>query len=142
MKLFFDSNVILDALSQRDTNYRSSRRLIMEYVASGFVKGYISSKQITDIYYTLRHYCSSEEERREMINVIIDTFEILPTTKSDIKYCVNSDFPDIEDALIDEICSVYCIKYLVTNDKKGFKKAKSTVFTPEEILSLLDAGLQ
>ncbi len=139
MKLLFDTNVILDAFTERDYDYHSSQQLI-RYVASGMVKAYITAKQITDIYYCLHKFCSSELKRKNVIKTIISTFEIIPTTKSDINLCLNSRISDLEDALIDEVCSVNCINYLVTNNKKDFDKGKSVIFSPKEIVTLLEAG--
>ena len=137
MKVFFDSNVIIDALIQRDINCRSSVELL-RCVIAGKIKGYISAKQITDIYYVIRHSFKLEEDRRHFIGIIIQTFEIISTTKADINYCLNSKMSDLEDALLDEVCSVNCIDYLVTNNVKDFAKAKSTIFTPEQLLTLIE----
>ena len=137
MKVFFDTNVILDALTERDNSYRPSQRLV-RYVVSGSITGYISAKQLTDIYYCLKKYFSDEKQRRKLIRVILDTFEIIPTLKSDIRYCLNSDIKDLEDALIDEICHVNCIDYLVTNNVKDFQKGKSVLFTPEQLVTILE----
>ena len=137
MKVLFDTNVIIDALTERDVNYKASRQLI-RYVASKSIKGYITAKQITDIYYSVRKYYSNESQRKALITTIINTFEVLPTLKSDIAYCLNYQIEDLEDALIDEVCSVHCINYLVTNNVKDFAKSKSYVLSPEEMLRLIE----
>lgn len=139
MKLLFDTNIILDALSERENNHKASKQLIT-YVVCGDIKGYLSAKQITDIYYSLRKYFSDELKRRSAIKTIINTFEILPTTKSDINYCLNSEMADLEDALLDEVCSVNCINGWVTNNIKDFNKAKSVIFSPNDVLSLIEAS--
>ena len=136
-KIFFDSNVILDALTERDQDYKPAQKLI-RLVASGSMKGYISAKQITDIYYILRKYCSEEIQRKAIIETIINTFEVIPTIKSDIQYCLKSDINDLEDALIDEVCKVNCINYLVTNNVDDFRKGKSTAFTPNQLITILE----
>lgn len=137
MTVFFDTNVILDALTQRDLNYKPSQRLV-RYAASGRIKGFISAKQVTDLYYSLRKYCSSEEQRKSIIKTVIDTFEVIPTIKSDIAYCLSSKINDLEDALLDEVCKVNCIGYLVTNNVKDYKEAKSVIFSPEDLLTLIE----
>ena len=136
MKVFFDSNVIIDGLSERDYNYRPSRDLL-RLATNKTIRGFITAKQITDIYYILKHYYSNESERRNAIRIISNIFEIIPTMKSDIDYCINSKMKDLEDALIDEVCTVNCIDFLVTNNIKDFKNAKSTIITPQELVTLL-----
>lgn len=137
MHVFFDSNVIIDGLTCRDQSYKPSRYLLV-CAASGRIKGFISAKQITDIYYVLKHYFRIESERRRAIKMICDIFEILPTMKSDIQYCLNTKTKDLEDALIDEVCKVNCVDYLVTNNIKDFENAKSTIITPQQLVSLLE----
>ena len=135
-KLLIDTNVILDALTERDYDYKPSQDII-RCIANGTVKGYITAKQITDIYYSLRKYVRTEEQRKAIIKTILETFEVLPTMKSDIVYCLNSKIMDLEDALLDEICAVNCLNYLITNNAKDFKEGKSIIMTPSEALSLL-----
>ena len=139
MKVMFDSNVIIDALTERDNNYKSSRQLI-RYVVAGSIKGYITAKQVTDIYYSVRKYYSNKEQIKGLIRIILNTFEILPTIKSDIAYSMNSQIEDLEDALIDEVCAVNCVQNLVTNNAKDFEKAKSTIWTPNQLLSIIEVG--
>ena len=135
-KLLIDTNVILDALTERDDDYKPSQNII-RCIAKGTVKGYITAKQITDIYYSLRKYVRTEEQRKAIIKTILETFEVLPTMKSDIDYCLNSKIMDLEDALLDEICAVNCLNYLITNNAKDFEEGKSIIMTPSKALSLL-----
>ena len=62
----------------------------------------------------------------------------MPTLKSDIQYCLTSKINDLEDALIDEVCSVNCINYLVTNNINDFNEAKSTTITPSQLIEILE----
>ena len=48
IKVFVDTNVIIDALTLRDYEYKPSKALLYN-ITEGKVKGYICSKQITDI---------------------------------------------------------------------------------------------
>ena len=139
MKVLFDTNVIIDALTERDLTYRHSKELV-RYVISGAIKGFITAKQITDLYYIARNYFSTEMSRRQFIKLVVNTFEVIPTTKSDIVYCLNSKMKDLEDALIDEVYSVNCIDYLVTNNAKDFEGAKSVIITPEQLVTILEVN--
>ncbi len=136
MKVFLDTNVLIDAFTERDTTYKSSQK-ILRYVAAGVITGYITAKQVTDFYYCVRKYSESELQRKRLIKIMLDIFEILPTMKSDIRYCLSYPIEDLEDALIDEMCNEHCIDYLITHNKKDFKDAKSVVFTPEEALEII-----
>ena len=47
IKVFVDTNVIIDALTLRDYEYKPSKALLYN-ITEGRIKGYICSKQITD----------------------------------------------------------------------------------------------
>ena len=56
MKVLFDSNVIIDSISNRKDNEAAKELLLM--ATSTEIEGYLCAKQITDIYYVLRKYNS------------------------------------------------------------------------------------
>ena len=69
MKVLFDTNVILDALTNRYDDSHYSERLI-QYALIGKLQPYILSSQMTDIYYCLRKYIKNEDEKRKFINLL------------------------------------------------------------------------
>ena len=139
MKVFFDTNVIIDAITSRDYNYRDSQLLVIKAARKEII-GYISAKQITDIYYILRKYVSDELKRRIVVKQLCDTFEILPLLPADISYCISSEISDYEDAIIDEAAKVYCIPYIVTHDIKHFKNASTLVMSPHDLLNFIETN--
>jgi len=140
MKYLIDSNVIIDALTERDNDYHASREVIRQIMLKK-IHALITAKQITDIYYSLKKYIPNEEKRRETINLIMDSFDVLPTLKSDLKYCIKSTISDYEDAVLDEVAKTNCINYIITNNNKDFKNAKTAILRPEEFLKLLQSEL-
>ena len=141
MKVFFDTNVILDALTERDNDYTPSKQLL-RYVAAGIIEGYICAKQISDFYYIAKKYCSSKDQIMEYIDTLAQLFNIVPLLGSDIAYCLKSKMSDFEDAIIDEVACVNSVPYLVTNNIKDFEKAKSIVMHPKDLIKLLQANEQ
>lgn len=138
-RYFFDSNVIIDAFSSREGSTFYSRDLLRR-VASGEIKGCLCSKQVTDIFYVLRKYISSFEERKRIINILLDNFEIYPLLKSQLTYCLNLPFLDYEDSIIYEVAMNNCVKTIVTSNKKDYKNAeRAMVLSPKECSELLDA---
>ena len=138
-KVFFDTNVIIDAITSKDNDYADSQKLIIK-VAKNEIEGMICAKQITDIYYILRKYVSSEFERRNIIKYVCSTFKILPLFPADIKFCINSNLTDFEDAVINEVAKVNCANYLVTHDSKHFKNSNLSILTPNELLTLIETN--
>lgn len=139
IKVFFDTNVIIDAFSSRDNDYRDSQRLVVK-VINKEIDGYISSKQITDIYYVLRKYVPNEEIKRQIIKDIVESFNVLPLLPSDVSISLKSDIPDFEDAVLEEAVSVNCIPFIVTHNAKHFEKARAMVFPPSDLIKYIDSG--
>ena len=138
-KLFFDTNVIVDAVTARDYDFADSQKLIIK-VAKKEIEGIVCAKQISDIYYILRKYVAGESKKRNILKYICATFKVVPLLSSDIKFCLNSDFVDYEDAIINEVAKINCAHYLVTHDVKHFKKTDLVVISPHDLLTLVEAN--
>lgn len=138
-KYFFDSNVIIDAFSSREGSTFYSRDLLRR-VASGEIKGCLCSKQITDIFYVLRKYIPSAQERKRVISILLDNFEVYPLLKSQLTYCINIQFQDYEDSIIYEVAMNNCVKAIITSNKKDFEKAgRALILSPKECYELIEA---
>ena len=135
IKIFLDTNVIIDALTLRDYDYGPSKAVLYN-VVKGKVTGYICSKQITDIYYIFRKYYKKESEIMTSIKKIVSFFEILPLFKGDILACLNTKMSDFEDAILHEVAKVNMIPIIVTNNINHFKECQTMVLTPQQFLDL------
>ena len=134
-RIFIDTNVIIDALTERDYNYLPSRQ-IWRNILYGNLKGYICSKQITDLYYIFKKYFKSEDEIRSNITNIVESFEILPLLQGDILACLKTKTPDFEDAVLCEVAKVNMIRIIVTNNPQHFEGWPLTILTPKQTLDL------
>ena len=135
IKIFLDTNVVIDALTLRDYDYGPSKAVLYN-VVKGKMTGYICSKQITDIYYIFRKYYKNESEIMTGIKKIASFFEILPLFKGDILACLNTKMPDFEDAILHEVAKVNMIPIIVTNNINHFKECQMMVLTPQQFLDL------
>ena len=135
IKVFIDPNVIIDGLILRDHDYQPSRDLIRQIIAGKF-KGYICTKQITDIYYIFRKYVQSKEKTMEYIKRISRFFEILPLLKGDILATLNKEQKDFEDSVLAEVAKVNMIPILVTNNVKDYEGWPLLIVSPEQFLSI------
>lgn len=135
VKAFIDTNVVIDALTMRDTDYLPSRQ-IWRHIIEGNIKGYICTKQITDIYYIFRKYYQDKETIRQNIINIVDSFEALPLLKGDVLACLNTKMSDFEDAILYEVAKVNMIPIIVTNNINHFKGCQTMVLTPQQFLDL------
>ncbi len=137
MKILFDTNVVIDAFTMRDYDYKASRELLRK-VVNEEIEGFLSAKQITDIYYILRKYVSDENTKKQIIKDLLNIFKILPILPSDLSASFNTGIPDFEDAVLEETARVNMINYIVTRNIKDFEKSKLAIVTPEELVALLN----
>lgn len=135
LKVFVDTNVIIDAITLRDYDYQPSKALLY-CITEGKVKGYICSKQITDIYYIFRKYLQNENDIRESIRKIASFFEMLPLLKGDVLACLKTEMTDFEDAILCEVAKVNMIPMIVTNNINHFKNCKMIAVTPQQFLDM------
>lgn len=136
MRVFFDSNVIIDALSSREESTKVEETLLYKAVVGG-IQGILSAKQLTDIYYVLRRYYSSDERRRELLSILVAGFEIASVDRDVCSKALDSSISDYEDAVIAECAGLYAADYILTNDVKGFVKSKIPVIKPADLAKLL-----
>lgn len=136
MKVFFDSNVIIDALTNREGAVDCERKLL--YAATvGEIEGVVSAKQMTDIYYVLRKYISSDPARRDLLSILLNGLQILPLDKAILSEALKSPIPDYEDAVIG-ICASACnAAAIVSNDKEGFDNSQIKAVSPQELAKRL-----
>ena len=133
MKVFVDTNVMLDYISKRSACYDDDRA-IMESFRSGRHKGYIAAHSVTDAFYILRKEYS-DEERRTLLALYLDLVHVVRTDKDKIISALErKDFHDFEDCLQDE-CAFACgSDYIVTRNVKDFEQSKVKAITPADFI--------
>ena len=132
IKLFIDTNVMLDLLGERVTFYESIAK-----IATLADKGEITMAASALSYATVSYFLS-KFETRETAKVKLRKFkiisEICSIDESVIEKGLNSSFKDFEDSLqyfsaLKADCDI-----LITRNGKGFQQSQIPVMTSEEYL--------
>jgi predicted nucleic acid-binding protein len=133
MKLFFDTNVILDFLGERDPFYISAARIAtladkrkLRIVVSALSYGTIS-------YFLTKYY--GHEKSIDKLRKFKVISEICALDDLIIEKGLTSDFLDFEDSLqyfsaLRTECDI-----IITRNGKDFKKSEIPVMTPDEFLN-------
>ena len=132
-RALIDSNVIIDALTNRPGSVEYERQ-ILRFCVSRKLDLAISSKQITDIHYVLRKYFPEEVQRRAFIGILLRSFEVLPLNSNLIELAISSENSDYEDAVLSETALHNGIDVIITNDPKGYKKTNIKTISPSDFL--------
>ena len=135
MKIFFDTNVILDVLLDREPFVEDAFHLLAK-VERSEVTGVICATTVTTIYYLVSKSLGTKEATRH-IKTLLSIFEIAPVNRAVLEEAIDSRFSDFEDAVLHASALTLGADCIVTRDFSGFKKSKIPVYTPNELLSIL-----
>lgn len=132
MKLFLDTNVVLDFVLNR-TPFSEDASLIIEISSIRKFEIYISSTSITDIYYIL----SKKYTKKIALEFIMDlakNFNLTNVNHSTILEAIKSNFNDFEDAVQYQSALDYKVNFIITRNAKDFTKSKIKVLSPNDFI--------
>jgi len=131
-KVFVDTDIILDLLSNREPFYTYSAHLFSEADKST-TKVYVSSLSFANLNYILSRQYSSDQARKKLLK-FKTLFTVLAVTDKVVELALSSDFKDFEDGLQYFTAIENNIKILLTRNLKDYKSAEITVMTAEQFL--------
>ena len=136
MKLFLDTNVMLDFLGERDPFYISAAK-IATLADKSRLKITVSASTYDTISYFLNKYYENKKtiDKLRKFKVISEICELDTLI---IEKGLNSDFSDFEDSLqyysaLRKECDI-----IITRNGKDFTKSQIPVMTPDEFLSSIN----
>jgi len=116
VKVFFDSDVLIDVLTGRDPHYEASASLL-DLVAEGKIKAVTS------------------EQASEAMAMILREISIIPTKKNALQSAFQSDFKDKEDAIQYFSAIDSRIDFLVTRNIADYAYGTEIkIMTPSDFL--------
>ncbi len=133
MKLFWDTNVMLDFLGGRDPFYISSAK-IATLADKREIKIFASALSYATISYFLTKYEGLKKTKDKLRKFKVIS-EICELDELIIEKGLNSDFSDFEDSLqyfsaLRTECDI-----IITRNGKDFRKSQIPVMTPDEFLN-------
>ena len=134
MRALIDTNVIIDALQNREDFAKDSEFVVLrayEY------EGYIAATSVTDVYYIQRRYYHNREKARDNLEKVLKLYDIMDITGIDCYSALRNGMNDYEDAVLVESAKRNGIDCIVTRNAKDFKDSGIPVYTPSEFLELL-----
>ncbi len=136
MKLFLDTNILIDKLSNRKPYIDDVRKLcIAKYY--GDVELLVSVQSYLDAFFVLRKYASQDVLRQKCIDTF-NFFDVVDVDKINLVYGLKSDWHEVEDFMIAKSAQDNKADYLITRDLEGFEKSEIKTLTPKDFIELLD----
>lgn len=133
MKLFLDTNIIVDIISRR-TGYEESL-IVLKYCEVKKAEGLVSTATILDVMYILRKHVSPEDVK-EAVQTLIAIVDVADVTKSDIVGAFASEMKDFEDAVQASCAKRNKADYIVTRNVGDFSKSPVPASLPDDVLKL------
>lgn len=136
MRIAFDTNVLIDALSEREGT-DVARKLVMA-VAEERAVGIVSANSITDIYYIIRKHLGDEATRLAIWN-ILSLFDVATVDGEACATALNLQMKDFEDAVLAVCAEREGAEYIATRDQELIRceYCPLEAYRPEEILNML-----
>ena len=136
MKVLIDTCVVMDALQNREPFAQDAQALLLA-AANQQVTGYVTAKEMTDIYY-LTHRCTHDRETtKTLMGRLGMLLDILDTTNSDIRRALASELSDYEDAVMAETAIREGMDCIITRNLHDYRKFRLRVYSPHDFLKMM-----
>ena len=131
-KVFVDTDIVLDLLSNREPFYSHSAQLFSE-ADKGKIRIHVSSLTFSNLNYILSRQYSVDQARKKLLK-FKTLVTVLSVTDKVVELALSSDFKDFEDVLQYFTAIENNLKTLLTRNLKDYKTADITVMTAEQFL--------
>ncbi|KAB8295417.1 type II toxin-antitoxin system VapC family toxin [Bifidobacterium avesanii] len=145
LKLFLDTNVLLDAVGLQREGHAEARRLLL--IDPRRANLGISAGSLKDFYFTAdkakagigRHGGLDDAERRRWIGIFMDLASILPDDERTAKAALESNEPDYEDGTKRATAEAWEADWIVTRDssRHAFERSPIPTATAAQIIKRL-----
>lgn len=131
-KVFVDTDIILDLLSNREPFYIHSANLFSA-ADKNEINVYVSSLSFANLNYILSKQYSADQARKKLLK-FKTLVTVLSVTDKVIELALSSDFKDFEDGIQYFTATENNISTLLTRNLRDFKSAQISVLTAEQFL--------
>jgi len=135
LKLFLDTNIIIDLLADRQP-YSNAAYEIFKKAKLNKWSLFTSSNSIITTFYIVNRNLGSKETNRA-IETILNRLQIQDLNNKDFLVAIKSKTIDLEDS-----CQIVCankipnLDYIITRDKKGFRHSSIAVINSDELINI------
>lgn len=134
MKVFIDTNVLIDYINRRNPYFEDSATIVGLCVDK-YLKGVVSSLTIINCMYVARKIYDKESLFAQL-NWMLDVFKITPIDKKMIKKASVIYPLDFEDAVQFFSAKSENVDCIITRDESGFNDFDIPKYTPTEFIRL------
>ena len=141
MKALIDTCIIIDVLCSREPFCADGQKIFLA-AAAHRAEGYLSAKEITDIYYLVHKSTHSDPKTRRILRTLLQIFSILDIAAIDCRTALDSEMTDFEDAVMAASAERAGLDCIVTRNTRDYAHSSLPVYTPSAFLEALEAGAE
>lgn len=134
LKVFIDSDIVLDLFARREPHYRYAAQLFT-LIDREIIDAYTSPLIFANTHYFLKKY-TSNNFALQSLRKLKAMVHILPIDNKIVEQSLNSDFNAFEDAIQYYTAVSNGIRIILTRNVKDYKPGAITVSTPEEFIKM------
>ncbi len=135
MNILFDTNIVLDALLDRDS-FGENAVILLDAVEQCLLNGFICADSVTTIYYLIEKV-KTKAFARQKIKLLLELFEVAPINRAVLEDALVLGFSDYEDAVVHQSAIGINADGIVTRNANDYKKSKIAVYSPSELISAI-----
>ncbi|HAJ64163.1 MAG TPA: DNA-binding protein [Cyanobacteria bacterium UBA8543] len=136
MRVLVDTNIMLDALLEREPFVRDARPLL-EAIDSGQIQGYVAATTITNIFYIVRRQTRSIERARESVSQTLAAMQICSVNSDILEVAFASNLRDFEDAVQLACAIAENLDAIITRNPQDFAGAALPILSASELIESL-----
>ncbi|MBI4565622.1 MAG: PIN domain-containing protein [Planctomycetes bacterium] len=133
MKIFVDTNVLLDVLAERKAFYPEAVR-VWTLAESGRIDASVSVISFSNCYYIISKY-AGRRAAEKAIRLLRDIFTPVDLTGQVLSQAIDAEFADFEDAIQFHSAVHAKAEGIVTRNPDHFPRAPLFVLSPAEFLA-------
>lgn len=118
--VFLDTNIVIDFATKRKDVEEVKKLFVL--IKCRQVKAYISSSQVTDIYYILtsKSYKTDKATVESFLKSVLSFVDVFPLSKLEIFNSLDLHANDFEDACVYQCAKSITADYVITSNVKDF----------------------
>lgn len=138
MKVFLDTNVVIDFYDQRGQFYYPAA-VIFDLAYKGKIEIYVSAITFVNAFFILRK-SYTRKELYASLSGLASLCIITEVNKTIIERCLHDERKDFEDSVQYSSSLLHQVDVVVTRNVKDFKEFADNVCTPSELLEQILSG--
>jgi predicted nucleic acid-binding protein len=136
MRVLVDTNIVLDALLEREPFVRDARALL-EATRSQQIQGYVTATTLTNIFYIVRRQTRNLESARQAVSMTLTLMEVCLVDRAILEAAFASNLRDFEDAVQLACAMASRLDAIITRNAQYFAGATLPILSTSELLESL-----